>query len=861
MGGVYEVAISEADIYAITGQASTIVVESIYKLNEFLFLNVYNPEASLTLSEEFPYLQNKKFITLAIIEKEGINQATADTFTKGTLHGHTDVILKKKKEIELKAILEPPTGQQNVKCVFVEGAPGIGKSTLALELCRRQKEIESMKKYSLVILLQLREKEIQNIQSVDMIFKTICQHDKDLQQHVCREVTARIGENVLFILDGFDELPIGLRKDSFFTKLIRGLHLPACTVLITSRPSASADLQKCIKNYKHIEVIGFTKKKIEQYAKSMLSNEPDILEDFLRYVFENPPICGMMYIPLNSAIVLHIYRERISSKRFPRTMTELYTELCLTLLRRNLEKKNHPLANQMGGNTVLQDLPKCIKEQVALLGKLAFDGALNQEINFTKLPTGCDDLGFMNVSTGLHLGSESYSFLHLTLQEFLAAYYISQLPPNEQKSKFICNQSELTSTKKSHLEVMWTFVAGLTGFRHIGWELVHKAICMGPNYSNLFINRCLYEFQNEKETRSICDNLFRKQNLVPSVMAETPMDCYLAGYCIAVSGLYDWEFRAHLFKGEDVIEMLGNGLKSASDICGSISLLDLSGSKSTKKLLSSLRDLMHLKTLKEILLINFSNCKLDKDAYDELSTFVPHLVNLRTLLLAQNPGGDGVMVKLFLYIQLTQLQILDISHVTLGLSDVQSLSQLLKSTEHLARLMIGDPYISEECVSLLIKALLSPSSLTHICLDSVIWTTKNVTNFALLENNKNIKVLHFLTFHSEFDDPLDLNPVIPAVAKALHNNDTLLHLGVPPCTKPHINDFNIEHVCVVALSEMLNVNRHLEHLDVYTHLTWNDIQVLGNALQDNTLKLHLCNEHIKITNPYYSGSDEESDSD
>lgn len=143
----------------------------------------------------------------------------------------------------------------------------------------------------------------------------------------------------------------------------------------------------------------------------------------------------MMYIPLNSAIVLQIYKmNRITTgKHIPRTMIELYTDLCLALLRKNLEERNHPLASQVSCDTALDDLPKCIKDQVILLGELAFEGALKQEISFTKLPNGCNDLGFMNVSTGLFLGGKSYSFLHLILQEFLAAYYFSQLPPNEQK--------------------------------------------------------------------------------------------------------------------------------------------------------------------------------------------------------------------------------------------------------------------------------------------------------------------------------------------------------------------------------------------------------------------------------------------
>ena len=855
---VYEFATLETGHFTFTDQTTIIGSSNLSKLNEYLLSKVYGSEGSETSSDKFPYLPNKKFITLAIIEKEGINRATADGFTKGTLHGHADEIAKQKTPIKLEAVLEPPDGKRHLKCVFVEGAPGIGKSTFALELCRRQKEIESMKKYSLVILLRLREKEIQNIQSIGMVFESICQHDKRLQQCLSEEVTTSGGEKVLFILDGFDELPKDLRKDSFFAKLIRGQYLPACTVLVTSRPSASADLLQCIRDYKHVEVVGFTKDKIEDYAKSMLNDQPEMLQDFLKYISDNPPIRGMMYIPLNSAIVLEIYKMnwRTPGKHIPQTMTELYTELCRILLMKGLEERSDPQADQVSGDTALDNLPQHIKDQILSLGKLAFDGALKQEITFTKLPEGCDDLGFMNVSTGLFFGRKSYySFLHLTVQEFLAAYYFSQLLPNEQKSKFICNSGfnllneEESVSKWAHLDIMWTFVAGLNGFKNIGWNLVHKAnSTRRPSYySNLFTIHCLYELQKKDEIKAICDNLFHEK--IPEIDVRTPLDCYLAGYCIAVSGTA-WNVNCSDGNGDEAIEMLSLGVKSVTDseIYGSVDYLNLSYSDCTKKVIGHLNNLV----------VPFNGLdlyhnELDNSAFDELSKLVPHtLISLKALTLCYNPGGDGAMVKLLP--KLTQLRSLKISAITLGLHDVQALSKLLKSTKCLEELAIGDPFMTEECVSLMVKVLLSPSSLEEVTIRSVEWTTGNIGNFKLLESNKNISSLQFRVYHEAIKEDrytIDLNPVIPAVAKALHKNDSLLYLGIPPCKKPHVEYFDIEHESIVALSKMLRVNKTLKHLDVFTPLTCDDIQSLASALQGNdTLEhLHLWNERIVISTP------------
>ena len=90
---------------------------------------------------KFPHLPEKAFITLAVIEKELVSRTDADTFTKGTLHGHADEILKKKKPIAIETVLQPPESQQSTKCIFVEGAPGVGKSTFALVFCRMQENL------------------------------------------------------------------------------------------------------------------------------------------------------------------------------------------------------------------------------------------------------------------------------------------------------------------------------------------------------------------------------------------------------------------------------------------------------------------------------------------------------------------------------------------------------------------------------------------------------------------------------------------------------------------------------------------------------------------------------------------------
>ena len=118
------------------------------------------------------------------------------------------------------------------------------------------------------------------------------------------------GEGMLIVCDWFDELPREQRqKGSVYIDLLKGRLLAEATIIITSRPSVSAELWRlCQHNIdRHLEVIGFTEEDIKRFAESVFSG--DILAGFFSYITGNPPIYGMMYTPLNAVIVALIYQD------------------------------------------------------------------------------------------------------------------------------------------------------------------------------------------------------------------------------------------------------------------------------------------------------------------------------------------------------------------------------------------------------------------------------------------------------------------------------------------------------------------------------------------------------------------------
>ena len=840
-------------------------VSATMRLNTYL-INYYNCSQT-SLDMKFPHLPNKTFINLAVIEKESVNRADADSFTKGTLHGHADEILQKKEPIDLDAVLEPPEGCQRLKCVFVEGAPGVGKSTFALEICRRKNEIESLKLFSVAILLRLREKEVQQIKNVSDLFYF---SDPNLQQSVTEEVVSCGGESVLFVLDGFDEFPNELRRQSFLVELIQGKHLPACTVLVTSRPSATADLLFARDRQidKRMEILGFTHDRIKQYAKSMLSDQPDVYEDFLKYIAKNPAIHGMMYIPLNSAIVVEIYKaNRATSKPIPCTLTQLYTQLCLVLLRKYLSEKGNPLAEKLPDN--FRTLPESLKEQLFRLGKLAFEGALKQEITFDKLPDGCEDLGFMNVSTSLYLGRKSVlsnSFLHLTLQEFLGALYVSQLPSDSQKllviEKFVLLSGDVKHSLfcNSHLDVMLRFITGLTELKSVGWELAHRGMQSGlmdsmvrldkfPStlfYRALFV-QCLLEIQCEETIKTSCDVIVKDSSMKGfTVHVRTPFDCYAVGYCVAASG-HEWNIKSSDIGGNEVVEMLGCGLQSTKQCSGSIYCLELSGNALSHEAMISLSKFPS-NVLSGIHTLDLSNNRLNKTALDILADSITLMHNLASLNLSDNPAGEGGMVEVFHELLCAKIHTLTLLDMDLGVSDIQALSPLIQPEASLKKLCIAVENIPCELV---IETLLSPSSLTEITLRKLQCTADGASKFQVLEDNDNLNTLKFSILSGH-------NFAALHIAMALHKNMRLKIIDMEKELDKHAHPYRqylfligsyvadaradyIETDGIQALSEMLKVNQTLETLQNVCIKCYGDVNIttLHNALKssrNNTLR-------------------------
>ena len=318
---------------------------------------------------------SKHYIELAVISKKGITRKQADEFTRKSLHGLTEEILREKAPIALDHILKPREDGRPVRCVLVEGAPGIGKSTLAWEVCHKWEELESVKQCELVVLVCLKEKKVQEAHCLEDLLP--CDATTNM-----KELLAAIGEGegMLIVCDGFDELPREHRQEgSVYIDLLKGRLLAEAKIIVTSRPSVSAELWSlCQHNiHRHLEVIGFTREDIKQFAESVFSG--DILAGFLSYITSNPPIYSMMYIPLNAVIVALIYQDSYDTDTlFPTTITQLFDALTRGLIRRHLVSTRrvsceYCMPPSLQRTEDISKLPPLVVQQLLQLAKVAYE--------------------------------------------------------------------------------------------------------------------------------------------------------------------------------------------------------------------------------------------------------------------------------------------------------------------------------------------------------------------------------------------------------------------------------------------------------------------------------------------------------
>ncbi|XP_055798525.1 NLR family CARD domain-containing protein 3-like [Salvelinus fontinalis] len=340
--------------------------------------------------------------------------------------------------IKCNDIFKPLTGQdKRIRTVLTKGVAGIGKTVSVQKFILDWAEGKANQDVQFVFSFPFRELNLMKGDKHTLI---------ELLNHFSMETKqSRISNydkyKVLFIFDGLDEcrLPLDFRNnkiccdvtestsvDVLLTNLIKGNLLPSALLWITTRPAAANKIPSgCVDQV--TEVQGFNDPQKEEYFRKRFSDE-DLASRIISHIKTSRSLHIMCHIPVFCWISATILEHMLKHKReeMPKTLTEMYTHLVVFHTKQKNEKY---LGKEETG-------PHWNQESILSLGKLAFQQLVNGNLIFYEedLKEAGIDVNEASVYSGLctqifkeecGLYQEKvYCFVHLSIQEFLAAVYV-----------------------------------------------------------------------------------------------------------------------------------------------------------------------------------------------------------------------------------------------------------------------------------------------------------------------------------------------------------------------------------------------------------------------------------------------------
>ena len=292
------------------------------------------------------------------------------------------------------------------------------------------------------MLLCLRDPIIQQATSVSDLLLPFFKGDrraKEIAAACSDHLFESGGKCLVFLFDGFDEFPEYIRDNSIIGEIVNRNILPFCGLVVSSRPHASVTLrqQATVK----VNILGFTEEERHHYIKQSLKEQPQSTVKLTHYLKDHPTISNLCSVRFNIVILLFLYKMGVP---LPSESSKLYHYfVCLTICR-HLAKSGYLLRNTIKH---LTDLPEPHNKIVEQLSKLALKTLNNNQLVFTydEMKLTCPDIittpgainGFGFLQAVEHFGltgkTVTFNFLHLTIQEYLAAHYImNYLPPDEE---------------------------------------------------------------------------------------------------------------------------------------------------------------------------------------------------------------------------------------------------------------------------------------------------------------------------------------------------------------------------------------------------------------------------------------------
>ncbi|XP_073804318.1 NLR family CARD domain-containing protein 3-like isoform X3 [Danio rerio] len=396
-------------------------------------------------------------------------------------------------QVKCKHLFEAAEQDEQIRTVLTKGVAGIGKSVSVQKFVLDWAEGKENQDISFIFPLPFREMNLmeKERQSLKDLITQFFPETKGLN------LTRSTRFKVLFILDGLDEcrLPLNfagnetcrdvssaVSLDVLLTNLIKGNLLPSALIWITSRPAAASKIPAdCIDRL--TEIRGFNDDQKQEYFRKRLTDQNQARE-IIDHIKQSKSLFIMCHIPVFCWISATVLQNILKLKHrahaetlqeSPKTLTQMYTHFLRFQIQQSRRKYD-------GENTadVSWD-PKLILS----LGKLAFQQLERNNVIFYE--SDLKDCGIDVYKASVYSGMctqifkketgfvlhTMYCFLHLSIQEFIAALYQHLILDNDKTQAEKSRDESMIDLLKAavdkalesengHLDLYLRFLLGLS---------------------------------------------------------------------------------------------------------------------------------------------------------------------------------------------------------------------------------------------------------------------------------------------------------------------------------------------------------------------------------------------------------------
>ena len=346
----------------------------------------------------------------------------------------------------------------NPKRMLVYGRPGIGKSTFSQKIAVdwANGEKEALKRFDLLLLITLRD--VCGIHDLPSIVRASKLFNKDGPVSIERvyEYILQNQEKVLLVFDGYDEY--NAEESSTVREIWEGNQLRDCHVIVTTREMEGEELVK----YSHVrcEIRGFdSKEQVNEFASKFITN-PKEIEEFNLYL-DSRDLWDIAEIPLFLLMLCLIWMDR-HTEALPKSKLELHERFVKTLLLHMTIKVPKDSKEEH-----LSSILDHYRDDLTEIGKLALDGLLRNVLYVDLKEANLQRSSFNDkmIRSGLFQFSKPTSgepnkrvfFLHKSVQEFLAAWYIMN-EAGLKEGKVDCFTNINSFRKAVHLQEILKFM-------------------------------------------------------------------------------------------------------------------------------------------------------------------------------------------------------------------------------------------------------------------------------------------------------------------------------------------------------------------------------------------------------------------